>query len=104
MQDLSKKVIVLNNFTSPYIAEALIVLKDYDPRLEGKILEEAERVVSEYIQKSNSRYKKDASARIYKKNGQQKAVRKASKLKVFCAIAFVIISLLGIGIYNNIIG
>lgn len=100
MQDLSKKVIVLNNFTSPYIAEALIVLKDYDPRLEGKILEEAERVVSEYIQKS----KKDSTARVYKKNGQQKAVRKASKLKVFCAIAFVIISLLGIGIYNNIIG
>lgn len=50
MKDLTKKVVILNNFSSPYICEAIIVLKDYNPKLEGRVIDEAERVVAEYLE------------------------------------------------------
>ncbi|MDD6483810.1 MAG: hypothetical protein PUF72_04440 [Clostridiales bacterium] len=103
MRDLTKKVVVLNNFTSPYIAEALIVLKDYDPRLEGKILEEAERVVSEYIEKNHARAKREelrAGTRPYAKSAG--SVRKRSKLRVICMIVIAAAALVAVGIYNSL--
>ena len=55
MKDITKKVVILNNLSSPHICEAILVLKDYDPRLEGKILSEAEKIVSDYIERSNKK-------------------------------------------------
>lgn len=64
MKEMTQKVVILNNFSSPYISQAIIVLKDYNPRLEGKIIADAEEIVSRYIEKMQ-------------KNGQpKKAVRK----------------------------
>ena len=40
MKDITKKVVILNNFSSPYICEAIIVLRDYNQKLEGKIIDE----------------------------------------------------------------
>lgn len=51
MKELTKKVVILNNFSSPYVSQAIIVLKDYNPRLEGKAIEDAELIVSRYIEK-----------------------------------------------------
>ena len=51
MKDSTKKVVILNNLASPYIHEAIIVLKKYDPQLEGKAIADAEKIVSEYIEK-----------------------------------------------------
>lgn len=53
MKDITKKVVILNNFVSPYVSEAIIILRDYDPRLEGKAIADAERIVSDYIEKIN---------------------------------------------------
>lgn len=53
MKELTKKVVILNNFSSPYVSQAIIVLKDYNPRLEGKAIEDAEMIVSRYIDKIN---------------------------------------------------
>lgn len=52
MKDKTKKVVILNNFSSPYISEAIIVLKDYNPQLESKVIADAEKIVSDYIKKS----------------------------------------------------
>lgn len=52
MKDVTKKVVILNNFSSPYISEAIIVLKNYNPKLEGHIIDEAECVVREYLNKT----------------------------------------------------
>lgn len=51
----TKKVVILNNFVSPYVAEAIIILKDYDPRLEGKAIEDAEKIVASYIEKRDKK-------------------------------------------------
>lgn len=53
MKELTKKVVILNNFSSPYVSQAIIVLKDYNPHLEGKAIEDAEMIVSRYIDKIN---------------------------------------------------
>ncbi len=72
MKELTKKVVILNNFTSPYVSQAIIVLKDYNPKLEGKAIEDAETIVSRYIER-------------IQRNGQPpKAARKKGKLLKIC--------------------
>lgn len=71
MKELTKKVVILNNFSSPYVSEAIVVLKDYNPKLEGKAIADAEMIVSRYIER-------------IEKNGQSlRTVRKKSKLTKF---------------------
>lgn len=53
MKNLKKKVMILNNFTSPYISEAILILKDYDPQFDTKAILEAEKIVNDYLQKNN---------------------------------------------------
>ena len=36
MKELTKKVVILNNFSSPYVSQAIIILKDYNPKIESK--------------------------------------------------------------------
>ena len=68
MKELTKKVVILNNFSSPYVSQAIIVLKDYNPKLEGKAVADAEMIVSKYIE------------RIQKNEQPVKAVRKKGRL------------------------
>lgn len=85
MRDITKKVVILNNLSSPYICEAIIVLKDYNPRLESKVIEDAEKIVSDYMEK-------------IKKNGQtvKRSAHKGKKSLVLCLIAAIItIAVLG---------
>ncbi len=71
MKEMTKKVVILNNFSSPYVSEAIVVLKDYNPKLEGKAIEDAEMIVSRYIER-------------IEKNGQfVRTARKKSKLTKF---------------------
>ena len=65
MKDLKRKVMILNNLTSPYISEAIIILKDYDPKFDTKAILDAERIVNEYLNKEKGRC--DDTARIRKK-------------------------------------
>ena len=58
MKNLKRKVMILNNLTSPYISEAIIILKDYDPKFDTKAILDAERIVNEYLNKENGREKR----------------------------------------------
>lgn len=51
MKELTKKVIILNNFSSPYVSQAIVVLKDYNPKLESKAVADAEAIVGRYIER-----------------------------------------------------
>ncbi len=51
MKNTTKQVVILDNFSSPYIHQAILILKNYNPALEDKVIEEAERVVGEYLNK-----------------------------------------------------
>lgn len=71
MKELTKKVVILNNFSSPYVSEAIVVLKNYNPKLEGKAIADAEMIVSRYIER-------------IEKNGQSiRTARKKSKFTKF---------------------
>ena len=74
MKDITKKVVILNNFSSPYISEAIIVLREYNPKLEGKIIADAEKIVSDYIEQNTVKIPKKmrqtmpAAKKIKRKN------------------------------------
>lgn len=73
MKELTKKVVILNNFSSPYVSQAIVVLKDYNPKLENKAIADAEAIVGRYIQR-------------IQKNGQP--IRTAHKKGRFIKILF----------------
>lgn len=49
MKDITKKVVILDNLASPYVHQAIIVMRDYNPKLESKAVIEAERIVNTYL-------------------------------------------------------
>ncbi len=49
MKDVMKKVVILDNLASPYVHQAIIVMRDYDPKLESLAVMEAERIVNAYL-------------------------------------------------------
>lgn len=83
MKELTKKVVILNNFSSPYVSQAIIILKDYNPKLESRAIADAETIVSRYIER-------------IQKNGQPtKAVRSKSKiLKILILLNFDCVNML----------
>lgn len=52
----TKKVIILEHINSPVISQAIFILRDGDIK-EFSALSEAERIVSEYIEKKTKRAK-----------------------------------------------
>lgn len=65
MNDASKKVIILNKLSSPYISEAIIILKDGTTIPQSAIIAEAEQIVRSYMDRTT-------------KNGQ--ALKKPARL------------------------
>ena len=49
MKDVMKKVVILENLSSPYVHQAILVMRDYNPQLESLAVIEAERIVSAYL-------------------------------------------------------
>lgn len=49
MKNKEKKVIILENLSSPFIAQAIIILKDNMSTPTSNIIEEAEKLVSGYF-------------------------------------------------------
>ena len=95
MKNTAKKAVVLNNFSSPYISEAIIILKDYRPELEGKVISDAEKIVSAYIEKQERNREKELFTAQnrgvgivqYKKHGQSNTVRVIITVLIIAAIA-----------------
>lgn len=79
MKDLTKKVVILKNLSSPYVHQAIIVMRDYNPKLETKAVLEAERIVNAYL--DNMKLK---SGRAAKRN-----VRKKHSVLLYVGIAAV---------------
>lgn len=65
MKNLSKQVVILDNISSPYIHQAIIILKNYTPQHHEKIVAEAEKVVSDYF---SNKSLQNASYNIGRKN------------------------------------
>jgi len=49
MKNNTRQVVILDNFSSPYIYQAIFILKDYASVSQDKVIEEAERIVGKYL-------------------------------------------------------
>lgn len=67
MKDITKKVVILENLASPYVRQAIIVMRDYNPKLETKAVTEAERIVNAYLDNMKLRNGQNAKHFVRKK-------------------------------------
>lgn len=72
MKKIPRKVVILENLTSPYIHQAIIVLNDYKPNQETKVIMDAERVVNEYLKSHNF---STVKTRVYDKEKKKKKTK-----------------------------
>lgn len=70
MKNSTRKVVILENITSPYIQQAIIVLNEYAAVKESKVIYDAERIVDEYLRKNG--YQGQLTARELKKKNPKK--------------------------------
>ncbi len=80
MKDMMKKVVILDNLASPYVHQAIIVMRDYDPKLESHAVIEAERIVNAYLDNMK------LSTHSYSRHRAQKK-KKRYALYTMCALA-----------------
>lgn len=66
MKNLSKQVVILDSISSPYIHQAIIILKSYPPGQHDKIIAEAERIVSSYFDRKPLDINKSSDNKILK--------------------------------------
>ena len=62
MKENSRKAVILNRLSSPYISEAIIILKDDLPYAQSFAVEEAERIVSAYLERTQKGGQPDKGA------------------------------------------
>lgn len=77
MKDVTKKVVILENLASPFVHQAIIVMRDYNPKLESYAVAEAERIVAAYLD----------DVKIRKKQPSKKTVRKNVLMLCFIVAA-----------------
>lgn len=66
MKDITRKVVILDNLASPYVHQAIIVMRDYNPKLDSYAVAEAERIVTAYLDDVKIRKKQPAKKTAYK--------------------------------------
>ena len=106
MKDITKKVVILNNFSSPYISEAIIVLRDYNHKLEGKIIDEAEKIVAEYIEKNTPAEKDMVRSMPAKKERPARPATKKMKKKphITLTILLILAAAAVVGVFLRLMG
>lgn len=71
MKNSEKKAIILNNLTSPYIYQTIIILNENGILHETRALKDAEKIVSDYLKTQNS-FKREDNTLIYSKKSKKK--------------------------------
>lgn len=88
MKELTKKVVILNNFSSPYVSQAIIIFKDYNPKLENKAISDAEQIVSKYLERTQKNgYPKKNTRSVSKKF---KFLTLITFIAVFCLTVYIL--------------
>lgn len=67
MKEISHKVVILNKLESPYISEAIIILKNSCTVPQSKAVEEAERIVRSYLDRAEKNGQSAKTARHFSK-------------------------------------
>lgn len=66
MKDVTRKVVILDNLASPYVHQAIIVMRDYNPKLDSYAVAEAERIVTAYLDDVKIRKKQPSRKTVHK--------------------------------------
>ena len=92
MKNKTKKVVILENLSSPYVHQAIIVLKDFSPINENKAISDAERIVNDYLKRKALA---DDDIKIYENKPIHKK-KKKSFFKFFLAAC--VLCIIGISV------
>lgn len=80
MKNSTRKVVILDNVSSPYIHQAIIVLNDLSAGNESKAVSDAEKIVNEYLKRHAN---EEDDIKIYSKSsGVRRKKKKFSFLKL----------------------
>lgn len=58
MKDITKQVVILDHFYSPYIRQAILILNDGAPAEQTQIINEAERIINAYLNRRQPKRKR----------------------------------------------
>lgn len=58
MKNTKKQVVILDNCSSPYIYQAILILNDSASTSDEKVIEDAERIVSDFFDRPKFTYRK----------------------------------------------
>ena len=70
MKNSTRKVVILDNITSPYIQQAIIVLNEKAVLSESKVISDAERIVNEYLKRNG--YCGNDTTKVYENKQNKK--------------------------------
>lgn len=90
MKNSTKKAVILNNFSSPYIYQAIVILNENGILNESRALRDAEKIVSDYLKSQNNAKCDDTLIYSHSKDKQKKhRFFKFSLIGTFiCGLAF----------------
>ena len=93
MKDTTKRVVILENLSSPYVHQAIIVMREFDPRLESRAVTDAERIVGAYLDNMKLNSKKNAvrDQHTIKTGRHDNTVRKNRALPCVIGIALILL-------------
>lgn len=83
MKSSARKAVILNNLSSPYIYQAIVILNENGIENENTALIEAERIVSEYMKKR----KKDENEDILLYSRPKSTKKKRSEFPFFVTLS-----------------
>lgn len=75
MKNSTKKAVILNNFSSPYIYQTIVILNENGILNESRALRDAEKIVSDYLKSQNNSPKEDTLVYSRQKVSNKKKYR-----------------------------
>jgi len=73
VKNSTRKVVILDNITSPYIQQAIIVLNEKAVLSESKVISDAERIVNEYLKRNG--YCGNDTTKVYENIQKEEAAK-----------------------------
>jgi len=92
MNKTTQRVVIIDNISSPYIEQAIIILRDFSSENQAKIICDAEKVVRDYLEKMKT---DDSDITLYSRPSDKKRRNKKRILKGItigaCAVCVAVI-------------
>lgn len=90
MNKTTQRVVIIDNISSPYIEQAIIILRDFSASNQAKVIADAEKVVRDYLEKMKT---DDSDITLYSRPSvkKRKKSNKLIKLAIFSLFTVAVI-------------